>query len=632
MNDKDQMHPEDLRNLIIFAVVSILIWAGYEIFVLKPQTAALEKAKKARAELILEKPDIMQPEIRTREEALGGAERLSFGNDSVYGTIALQGGRIDDLSFRQYYETLEKKNHVVLLRPDKTEHARYVDYGWVAQEKDLILPGAGTRWQVDGNRDLKPGAPVKLVWDSPQGLRFEREISLDDQFAFTITQRVTNTTPEDVMLHPYALVVQTGEMHDGRQSWIMHEGPMGFIGGALQEMTYKSMTKEPRRVVEGETGWIGFSDKYWLTALVPEQGQKTKYRFKYSPDPVKKIYDRYQADYTGASIAVPPGGRAEYSWHLYAGAKKVLTLDQYEKTLNAPSLDLAVDFGWFWFFTKPFFFALHYLALLVGNVGVAIIILTVLIRSAVFPLTNISYKSFAKMKVVAPQIHELREKYGDNKEELQRNIMELYQREGVNPMSGCLPILIQIPIFFAFYKVLFGTIEVRHAPFFGWIQDLSAHDPTSVFNLFGLLPYQVPEYLQIGVWPCLMLCVMLVQKRLNPPPQDKLQRDMMRYFPFFITYVMSKFASGLVIYWTFSALISVIQQTIIMRSMGVPIYLFEKDKFEKQLEEDLKKGPDVHPLAEMAEKEVEEVLFKEGEEDASGQEIKPPKPRRKKKK
>lgn len=627
-NDKDKMHPEDMRNLIIFAVVSILLWTLYEIFVLQPQTEALEKAKKARAELIQEKPDIAEFVPLSREEALGSSVRLPFDNGQIFGSISLRGGHIDDLSLRHCYATLDKKNNVVLFQPEKTEGARYVDYGWVSED-EIALPGETTQWEIDGNRTLGPDAPVTLVWESREGLHFERKISLDKEFGFQITQRVVNLSDRTVTLYPYALAVQTGTPKGYEGRWIMHEGPMGFIDNALVELPYKDMTKEPRRVLEGETGWIGISDKYWMTALVPAQNQRTKYRFKFSPDPVRNAYDRYQTDFTGPPMVLKAGA-IENSWHLYAGAKKVLTLEDYQRKWGIKNLDLAVDFGWFWFFTKPFFFALHYLGLLVGNMGIAIIILTVLIRSAVFPLTNISYKSFAKMKVVAPQLHELREKYGNDKEKLQTSVMELYQKEGVNPMSGCLPILVQIPIFFAFYKVLYITIEIRHAPFFGWIQDLSAKDPTSVFNLFGFLPYDVPAVLGIGVWPCLMLLVMLVQKRLNPPPQDKMQRDMMNYFPFIITFVMAGFPSGLVVYWTFSALISVIQQTIIMRRMGVPIYLFEKDKFAEQLEKDLEKGPDVHPLAQMVEDEVEEALLGKDEEDPAP--VKPPKSGKKKKK
>ena len=367
--------------------------------------------------------------------------------------------------------------------------------------------------------------------------------------------------------------------------------------------------------------------------MIPSQAEKVKYRFHYVPnatDPKSWKTGRYQVDFTGAPVKVVPGDMGESTSHLFTGAKKVLVLEDYEDKLNIPHFDLAVDFGMYYFMTKPFFYILHFLGEKTGNLGWAIIILTFIIRTAVFPLTNVSYRSFAKMKKVSPQIVELREKHGNDKAALQKELMDLYAREGVNPLAGCLPIVIQIPIFFALYKVLFATIEVRHAPFMGWIQDLSAPDPTTVFNLFGALPYDVPGFLQVGVWPCLMLVAMIFQKRLNPPPQDPIQRDMMNYFPFVITYVMAQFASGLVIYWTFSAVLSILQQVVIMRSLGVPVYLFQKSEIEAAMEEAVDQGPAVHPLVEMAEEDVEEALF--GDEEEQAKEIKPPKPRKKKKK
>ncbi len=642
MNDKDKMHPEDMRNLIIFAVVSILIWFLYETYILAPQAKALKLAQKARAELIINEPQLLEPiKIVTREEVLTQAttQRISFDNKEISGSISLQGGAIDDLILNSYYKTLEHKEKVELLTPALTKKSRFIDYGWVSSDKFIKLPNASSVWSVSGNDYLTPESPVTLVWGNGQGFSFERIITLDDNYVFSITQKVNNASGRDIELYPYALISQTDIPEDYGSTWVSHEGPIGFINSELQKMSYSGMAKDPSNKIEAERGWIGISDKYWLTALMPTQDQLTKYRFKYTPDPVTKARHRYQTDYTGSAIALADGGKIENTFKIYAGAKKVLTLEAYQKSLGIDNLDLAVDFGWFWFFTYPFFLALHYIALFVGNVGVAILILTFILRMSVFPLTNFSYRSFAKMKLVAPLITELREKHGDDKEALQADIVKLYQKEGVNPMSGCLPILVQIPIFFAFYKILFSTIEIRQAPFFGWIQDLAEKDPTTIFDLFGLVPWNVPEFLMIGAWPCMMLIVMLAQKKLNPPPQDKVQRDMMNLFPFFITFIMASFASGLVIYWTFSALLSVIQQMIIMRSMGVPIYLFNKDKFKEELEEKVSEGPDVHPLIEMAEEEVEKALFGEGEgenqadpESEAKKEIKPPKPKKSKKK
>lgn len=630
-NNQDGMHPEDMRNLIIFGVLSLVIWFLYETYILGPQAKALKAAKEARAELIVEDPKLLEPiKLVSREEALSQTPRISFDNGEVFGTISLQGGKIDDLSLSTYYKTLEKKEHVTLFTPRKTETARYMDYGWVTSDKAAMLPGASTLWRVQGNNKvLTSGAPITLTWDNGQGLRFERVIALDDEYLFTITQKVYNQSGKDVTLYPYALISQTDVPKDHFRTWISHEGPMGFVGGALEKMYYAAMVSEPDKRIEAQRGWIGISDKYWLTALMPAQDTLSKYRFKYTPDPVTKMRHRYQTDFTGTPHLLASGSKTEYSYHMYAGVKKVLTLKAYQEKLNIDNLDLAVDFGWFWFLTYPFFLALHYIGLLVGNMGVAIILLTIIVRSAVFPLTRVSYRSFAKMKVITPQVSELRATLGDDKEKLQAAIVELYQKEGVNPMSGCLPMLAQIPIFFAFYKVLFSTIEIRHAPFFGWIEDLSARDPTTVFNLFGLFPWGVPEFLMIGAWPCLMLVATMMQKQLNPPPQDKMQRDMMIFFPFFITFIMARFASGLVIYWTFSAALGIIQQSLIMRSMGVPVYFFNKDKFEQTLETQVEEGPDVHPLIDMAEQEAEKALFGDEGEAEAVPDITPPKPKKK---
>ena len=626
-NNKDQMHPEDFRNMIIFAVLSVLIWFAYESFVGAPQAEQLKQAKAARAALIEKQPELMTPyKAMNRDVALKQAARIKFDNPEISGSISLKGGLIDDLSLKHYFKTLDKKENVVLLSPVEADHARYMDYGWVSKDKALNLPNTSTQWGIVDNDVLRPDFPVTLAWNNGQGLRFERIISVDQEYLFTITQKVINTTAQNVELFPYALVSQKDIPADHVAMWIAHEGPMGFIGDSLEQMNYTAMKKEPSTKLEADTGWIGISDKYWLTALIPTQNQMAKYRFQYTPDPVTKERNIFQTDITGAASVIPAGGVAENTYRMYAGAKKVLTLQKYQDEMGIRNFDLAVDFGWFWFLTYPLFLALHYIGLLVGNMGAAIILLTIVIRSAVFPLTNISYRSFAKMKVVGPQVAALKVQYADDKEQLQAEIVKIYQREGVNPMSGCLPILVQIPIFFSFYKILFTTIEIRHAPFMGWIQDLSAQDPTSVFNGFGLIPWDPPSALMIGAWPCMMLIVMLLQKKLNPPPQDKVQRHMMNFFPFFITLIMSGFASGLVIYWTFSAAMSVLQQVFIMRSMNVPVYFFEKDRHE-ELE-----AQTAAANAEALEKAKEAKKSSETKVEEAPIKVSKPKPKKKKKK
>ena len=640
-NQKDQMHPEDIRNLIIFALASMAIWFLYDTFIQGPQIKAMKEARLVQEQHELSTLSQAEEEsvasvIIDRDEAVSKATRISFANDKVTGTIKLKGGRIDDLSLNNYFKTIEKKEKVSVLNPQHTENTRFIDFGWVSSDKALNLPGSKTIWQVKrGNTTLSPSVPVTLIWDNGQGVRFIRAISMDEQYMFHVTQKVINNSGKDLYLHPYGLISQTDipEEPGSRSTWVSYEGPLGFIGGTLEKVSYDDLNETPAKKLEAQRGWISFSDKYWLSALIPQQDVLTKYRFKLTPDRKDKKNNKYQIDFTASEMHIPDGASTIYTQHVYVGVKKILTLEEYGSKQNIDKFDLAVDFGWFWFFTYPFFLMLHYLGILIGNMGFAILVQTFILRMAVFPLTNFSYRSFAKMKVVSPLIQDLRDKYGDDKEKLQAEIVELYQREGVNPMSGCLPILIQIPIFFAFYKILFTTIEIRHAPFIGWITDLSAPDPTSIFNLFGLLDIDVSFLPLIGVWPCLMLAATLMQRQLNPPPQDKTQRMIMNFFPFFITYIMARFASGLVVYWAFSATLSVLQQMFIMHRMGVPIYIFEKSKAEKKLNEDLDEGaPGVHPLVEMVEEEVENALFGKDEQVLPPKEIKPPKPKKKKKK
>ncbi len=632
--DKDQMHPDDLRNMFIFFIIAAVLYMAMDAFVFKPQQEALKRvqmAGRAAAQHEASSTAGTAQEARSRTEIIAEGGRIHFGNNHVEGTIALKGAVLDDLALKDYYTTLEHTEHVTLLSPKGADYARGVQYGWVSSDKKIKLPDGDSAWQVTGNATLAPGKPVTLHWDNGAGLRFETTWSVDENYLFTVTQTFTNNTGHEVTLYPYGLVSQTGLPAGYQGLWVSHEGPIGFIGNELVERRYSAFFKEPFLNLKAYTGWTGITDKYWLTALLPPQGVETTYRFNRSgPLPEKKQPDkgRYQADFTGPGVTAPPGAGGEFSSHTFVGAKKFSLLKAYGKKLEVKNFDLAVDFGWFWFLSKPFFVALHWLHELIGNMGIAIILLTIVIRGSVFPLTNLSYKSFAKMKKITPQIAALRDKHGEDKAALQAELVQLYQREGVSPLAGCLPMFIQIPIFFALYKVLVVTIEMRQAPFFGWIHDLSAPDPTNIFNLFGLIPWDPPTALHIGIWPCIMFLGFWMQKQLNPPPQDPVQRDMARYFPFLMTYMMGKFAAGLVIYWTFSAFIGVTQQCIIMTRMGVPIH-FLKSKQDKKLEKAAQKGVAVHPLMEMAEEKVGETLFTE---DTPGPTIKPLKPRKKKKK
>lgn len=636
-NNSNKMHPDDRRRLFVFLALAALLYFGYDAMILKPQRDAIA-ARKANPQVAieqtiagLENAPLPEPAV-SRGTAMASSPRLKIDNGKLKGSIALRGGRLDDIALEEYFTTLEKTDNVVVLSPTGTESPRYVDYGWVAVGSKISLPGPDTLWQARGNTLLSAGNPVTLTWNNGAGLSFERTYAIDENYVISTTQKVSNASGVPVTLHPFALIAQRGWPQDMMRTWISHEGPIGYVGDKLHELKYQDLYKEGDQSFEAPGGWTGITEKYWLTAIIPQQGAQTKYTYSYrGAPPIKreKPSGLFQSDYTGPAYEIAPGESAETTGQLFVGPKKVLMLDEYEEKFNAPHLDLAVNFGWFWFFSRPFFLALHHLGNLTGNFGIAIILMTIAVRTAVFPLTNASYRSFAKMKKVTPQINKLREIHGDDRAGLQRAIMELYQREGVNPMAGCLPIFVQIPIFFALYKVLFITIEMRHAPFFGWIHDLSVPDPTTIFNLFGLIPWDPPSFLHVGAWPCLMLLAMLVQKKLNPPPQDQLQRDMANYFPFVITYIMANFASGLLVYWTLSAWIGVLQQVIIMRSLGVPIHLFGQSEEEEKLEHAVEKGPGVHPLVEMAEEDVEEALFGD---DAEPKQISPPKPKKKKKK
>lgn len=632
-NNKNSMHPEDTRNMLIFFLIAMTLYLTYNHFVVKPKAEALKAAQQAQqVEMMRDQAtqSLKQFEELPREEAIAATRdsRVDIAADEVSGSINLVGGRMDDLVLREYFETLEHKKNQSLLSPVQTEFPRFIEYGWVSKNTALKLPDAKTPWQVEGDAKLSSAQPLTLYWTNPQGIRFERVIRVDEHYMFTVTQRVINTSDEDITVYPYAMAAQNGISPDSASRAIAHEGLIGFVGDELNEFSYKDIRKNPVQKLSADKGWAGLTEKYWLVGLIPAKGEQTTYTFKYKgTEKDTENNGRYQVDVVGAPVTVKAGEQGEYSSLAYIGPKKIMTLRAYSRDLDIPGFDLALDFGFWWFLSKPFSLALHYLGLLVGNMGVAIILLTLIIRSSVFPLTNTSYRSFAKMKKVAPQIEELRKAYGKDKAELQKHIMELYQREGVNPLSGCFPILLQIPIFFALYKTLFVTIEMRHAPFFGWIKDLSAPDPTSVFNLFGLIPWDPPSVLMIGVWPCIMLVALIFQRKLNPPPTDPLQRDMMRYFPFIMTFIMAKFASGLVIYWTFSAVVGLVQQVIIMKSLNVPIHLFGESEEEQQVVD----GPSVHPLIEMTAEEVEKAMFGDGEEDEPkpAKKISPPKPKKK---
>jgi YidC/Oxa1 family membrane protein insertase len=503
------------------------------------------------------------PTPESRAAAIAATPRVTIAAPEVHGTISLVGARFDDLTLNRYRETPDPNSpQIELLSPATGPGAYYAEFGWVPSgDAKLALPGPDTKWKADSDH-LTPDRPVTLSWDNGQGLRFLRTYAIDDGYMFTITQKVENTGTAPVTLFPYALVARWGTPTT-QDIYLLHEGPLGVLDGTLKEKKYKDLKSDDHVVQAKSTGgWLGFTDKYWLAALVPDQSMPIEARMSWH---AADNIDRFQTDWLGSAHTVEPGKSVETTSRLFAGAKELTRLDAYGAKYNIPRFDLAIDFGWFYFLTKPFFYFLRFIHSQVPNFGIAIMIFTVCIKGAFFPIANKSYKAMSKMKQLQPEVQKLQERFSDDRARLNQELMALYKREKANPVSGCLPILIQIPVFFALYKVLYVTIEMRHAPFFGWIRDLSAPDPTTVFNLFGLIPWDPPLFLHIGVWPLIMGVTMYLQQKLNPQPTDPVQAKMFTFLPIIFTFMLAKFPAGLVIYWAWSNLLSILQQWLIMK-------------------------------------------------------------------
>jgi len=513
------------------------------------------------------------PTGQTRAQALAASPRIKIDTPSVRGSIALKGARIDDLTLKDYRVTVDPNSEqVILLSPTGGPHAYYAERGFVGPGgSNLTLPSADTLWTAEGQGALTPNSPITLSYDNGEGLKFTRTISVDDKYMFTIDDTVANTGTDAVTLYPYGLVSRH-ELPQVQGFYILHEGLIGVVDDGLEEISYSSALDDAPASFRSENGWLGITDKYWATVVVPEQGKPFDAKFAGTQAGERT---RFQTDYLMGPLSVAPGGTAQVSGQVFAGAKEVNVVDGYAATYEIPKFDLLIDWGWFYFLTKPMFYALDYFYRLVGNFGISILIVTVLIKLVFFPLANKSYVSMSRMKKLAPEMQKIKERYADDRMRQQQAMMEMYKKEKVNPASGCLPILVQIPVFFALYKVLFVTIEMRHAPFFGWIQDLSAPDPTSVFNLFGLIPWDPPTFLMIGAWPIIMGLTMWFQMKLNPAPPDPVQQKIFTWMPVIFTYLLASFPAGLVIYWAWNNTLSVLQQSFIMWRQGVDIPLLE---------------------------------------------------------
>ena len=498
----------------------------------------------------------------TRNEAIGYASRVKIENNNIKGSISLQGAIIDDIIFKNYNISLDSDEKVIFLNPKSTSKGYYIETGWASNSKEkLKLPLNNTVWKVKGNNLLTPNNPVVIEWDNNEGLIFTKKIELDDKFLFRITQSVKNTTDKSYEFFPYAQITRNYKP-DVIPIYILHEGFIGMFDEELREEDYKDIENE-KFTTNSSKGWLGITDKYWLTAIVPEKGKEFKSEFLTTDGKYKANFIIKRPEVLGSNSSITNEISA------FVAAKEVAVIDNYAEKMGIEKFDLAIDWGWFYFITKPLFFVIEYFFKLTGNFGVAIIILTALVRLAFFPLANYSFRSMAKMKILQPEMVRLKELHKDDKVKLQQDMMALYKREKVNPVSGCLPVLIQIPFFFAVYKMLYVTIEMRQQPFFGWIQDLSARDPTSIFNLFGLIPWDPPTFLMIGVWPILMGLTMYLQQKLNPTPPDPMQAKIFMFLPIFLTIILAPFPSGLVVYWTISNVLTIAQQWVIIRGTKV---------------------------------------------------------------
>jgi YidC/Oxa1 family membrane protein insertase len=524
-------------------------------------------------------PQSSQPSARF--EALARSQRVAIDTPRLRGSIALTGARIDDLSLVQYRETTDLRSHAIeLLSPSGSPQPFYAEFGWVdGSSADLKVPTAETVWLQQGSDSLGVGRPVTLVWRNGQGLEFRRTISVDDKYLFSVRDEVTNGGLTAVALAPYALISRHNPP-PAPGSYLLHEGAIGVLGDqGLQEVSYKALDDKKRLTFTSANAWLGFTDKYWAAILLPDAASHLQAEFSAGALGALKTY---QADYVQEMRTIEPGGTASATARLFAGAKEVAILDGYDKALRLDRFDLAIDWGWFRFITKPMFMLIDATFRLVGNFGVAILIVTLLLKGAFFPLANRSYASMAKMKALQPQIKLIRESFRDDKAKQQQATMELYRKEKINPIAGCLPTLIQLPVFFSLYKVLFVTIEMRQAPFFGWIKDLSAPDPTNVFNLFGLIPYDpvslplLGGLLMVGAWPLAMGFTQWLQAKLAPASSDPAQAVISNWMPVIVTFMLAKFPAGLVIYWTWNNFLSAIQQGIVMRRNGVRIEVWDR--------------------------------------------------------
>ena len=551
----------DTKNVVAAISLSAAVIVLYSLFFApEPVPRSENLSEKDKIEKNSDAPSLEQTEnlIKiSRDEAVVQNERVGFENNSVKGSILLKGAIIDDLTFKQYNTELDSNENVVLLNPRNIEDGYFIESGFVTSDKNIDIPNSESVWTVKGNSKLTEQTPIKLSWTNNQGITFEKDISLDNQFLFTVKQRVINSTDKKFDFYSYGQIIRNKIPEGLSNFYILHEGMLAALDGELIEKDYDDI-EEKKFSQNGNKGWFGIGDKYWISSIIPPRDKEFKVTFDYK--------DKFRANYIATQPTELSGNSSiEDEMQIIVAAKRVDVVDGYAEQLNIDKFDLVIDWGFLYFITKPLFYGIDYFFKLLGNYGLAIIAITACIRLVFFPLANFSFRSMAKMKALQPEMVRLKELHKDDKMKLQQEMMALYKKEKVNPMSGCLPIFVQIPVFFALYKVLFVTIEMRQMPFYGWIQDLSEKDPTSLFNLFGLLPYDVPSFLVIGAWPILMGVTMYIQQKLNPAPTDPMQAKIFMFFPLFLTIILAPFPAGLVIYWTVNNVLTMAQQLFIMK-------------------------------------------------------------------
>ncbi len=554
----------DTRNVIAAISLSAAVIILYSLF-FQPDPATIKKnlAEQNKIENNEDTPSLDKNENfakLSRTDALKENDRIQFENGSVVGSISLKGAAIDDLTFNEYNVELNGSDKITLLSPRNVEDGYLIESGFVSTNKNIDIPDASTVWEVSGNKKLTNNSPVKLTWSNTQGITFEKHISLDDQFLFTVKEKIINRSDKSYNFYSYGQIIRN-KLPEISGFYILHEGFLSVLDDQLIEEDYDDI-QEKKFTQIAQEGFVAISDKFWVTSVIPPKGKEFKTTFDYK--------NKFRANYISTKgIEVKANTSIEEKIQIIVAAKRVNVIDGYAENLDINKFDLAIDWGFMYFITKPLFFVLDYFFKLLGNYGLAIIAVTICIRLAFFPLANFSFKSMGKMKLLAPEMARLKELHKDDKMKLQQAMMALYKKEKVNPMSGCLPILVQIPVFFALYKVLFVTIEMRHMPFYGWIHDLSDRDPTSLFNVFGLLPWDPPSFLLIGAWPIIMGITMFIQQKLNPTPPDPIQAKIFMFFPVFLTVILAPFPAGLVIYWSFNNIFTMIQQYIVQRKMTI---------------------------------------------------------------